>query len=117
MTEDQTQNDSRQQNKAIEQDDEGYLLDLDSWTESIANAIAHGEGITLGDEHWEIIYLLRRFYEEYGISPVIRVLVKTVKEELGADKGNSIYLMQLFPGSPAKLAAKIAGLPKPTNCL
>ena len=28
-----------------------------------------------------------------------------------------IYLMSLFPGSPAKLGSKIAGLPKPENCL
>ena len=34
-----------------------------------------------------------------------------------ADKGNSIYLHKLFPGNPAKLAAKIAGLPRPTNCI
>jgi tRNA 2-thiouridine synthesizing protein E len=43
--------------------------------------------------------------------------VKAVKQSLGDDKGRSIYLMQLFPGSPAKLAARLAGLPKPDNCL
>ncbi|MCZ6459336.1 MAG: TusE/DsrC/DsvC family sulfur relay protein, partial [Gammaproteobacteria bacterium] len=37
--------------------------------------------------------------------------------QLGAEKGTSIYLLKLFPGSPAKLLAKIAGLPRPTNCL
>jgi tRNA 2-thiouridine synthesizing protein E len=47
----------------------------------------------------------------------MRPLVKQVREQLGEDKANSIYLMQLFPGSPAKLLAKIAGLPRPTNCL
>ena len=44
-------------------------------------------------------------------------LVKLVAARLGATKGNSIYLLSLFPGNPAKLAAKIAGLPRPTNCL
>jgi tRNA 2-thiouridine synthesizing protein E len=47
----------------------------------------------------------------------MRILVKTVGEKLGPDKGQSLYLLKLFPGSPAKVAAKIAGLPKPTNCL
>ena len=28
-----------------------------------------------------------------------------------------VYLMMLFPGSPAKRIARLAGLPKPTNCL
>jgi tRNA 2-thiouridine synthesizing protein E len=47
----------------------------------------------------------------------MRILVKHVRSQLGEEKGNSIYLMQLFPGSPAKLASKLAGLPKPDNCL
>ncbi len=49
--------------------------------------------------------------------PSNRLFVKAVKEALGEDKGNSIYLMQLFPGTPAKTACRIAGLPRPTNCL
>jgi tRNA 2-thiouridine synthesizing protein E len=47
----------------------------------------------------------------------MRPLSKYIKQELGADKAGSIYLLTLFPGSPAKLAAKIAGLPRPENCL
>jgi len=47
----------------------------------------------------------------------MRPLVKLVQESLGADKGTSIYLLGLFPGNPAKVAAKIAGLPRPTNCI
>ncbi|MGH8425826.1 MAG: TusE/DsrC/DsvC family sulfur relay protein, partial [Pseudomonas fluorescens] len=37
--------------------------------------------------------------------------------KLGPLKGNSLHLNRLFKGTPAKLAAKLAGLPKPTNCL
>ena len=29
----------------------------------------------------------------------------------------TMHLNRLFNGTPAKLAAKLAGLPKPTNCL
>ena len=36
---------------------------------------------------------------------------------LGKEKSRSIYLMQLFPPSPARVASKIAGLPRPENCL
>ena len=98
-------------------DEEGYLLDLNKWDEALGSDIARSENIELTPEHWEIIMLLRRFYEQFEVSPAMRPLVKAVTKELGTDKGKSIYLMKLFPGSPPKLAAKIAGLPKPANCL
>ena len=101
----------------IERDPQGFLVNLNDWNEDVAIQIADEEGITLSPEHWEIIFLLRKFYEDFELSPAMRILVKTVKQQLGEEKGNSIYLMQLFPGSPAKYASKIAGLPKPTNCL
>ncbi|WCN14060.1 TusE/DsrC/DsvC family sulfur relay protein [Marinomonas mediterranea] len=103
------------QNLAL--DEEGYLLDLNDWSESLATEIAEVEGVELTDAHWDIIYLLRDFYKEFEVSPAMRPLVKAVSKKLGADKGKSIYLMTLFPGSPPKLSAKIAGLPKPANCL
>jgi tRNA 2-thiouridine synthesizing protein E len=60
---------------------------------------------------------LRAFYQRHQLSPATRALVNLVKRELGPDKGRSVYLMKLFGGSPAKTASKIAGLPKPLNCL
>lgn len=101
----------------MDRDPQGFLVNLDDWNEEVASQIAAEEGITLTTAHWEVISVLRGFYAEYEISPAMRILVKTVRQSLGEDKGNSIYLLQLFPGSPAKYASKIAGLPKPTNCL
>lgn len=98
-------------------DKDGYLLDLDNWNPFIAGYLAQSESIQLTPAHWEVIYLVRKFYLEYDISPAMRPLVKYVKQNLGPEKGQSIYLLTLFPGSPAKLCAKIAGLPRPTNCL
>ena len=65
----------------------------------------------------EVIYLVRAFYQSHQIAPANRALVSLVRREFGADKGQSRYLMGLFGGSPAKTAAKVAGLPKPENCL
>ena len=101
----------------IEFDEEGYLRNLADWDIGVAEALAQEEGIVLSAEHWEIIDLIRDFYQQFELSPAMRPLVKAVKLKLGADKGKSIYLMKLFPGSPAKVIAKIAGLPKPDNCL
>ncbi|WP_290703706.1 TusE/DsrC/DsvC family sulfur relay protein [Amphritea sp.] len=98
-------------------DPEGFLRNLGDWTPEAAEQLALQEGVQLTEAHWEILTVLRQFYQTFEMSPAMRPLVKAVAAELGPDKGKSIYLMSLFPGSPAKLASKIAGLPKPTNCL
>ena len=98
-------------------DKEGYLKNLDDWNEEIAVELAAAEQIRLGAAHWEVIKLLRAFYQRHQLSPATRALVNLVKRELGPDQGRSVYLMKLFGGSPAKTASKIAGLPKPLNCL
>lgn len=97
---------------------EGFLEDFNSWTPEVAAQIAQSDGLSLSSAHWEIVHFLREFYQQHAMSPPSnRLFVKAVKDSLGEDKGNSIYLMQLFPGTPAKTACRIAGLPRPTNCL
>jgi len=101
----------------IATDKEGYLKQLSDWSPEIAQLLAQQESIELTPAHWAIIELLRDFHHQYELSPAMRVLVKHVGLTLGKDKGSSLYLMQLFPPSPARIACKIAGLPRPTNCL
>jgi len=101
----------------LELDPEGFLKNLSDWSTDVAETLAKGENIELSTQHWEIIHVVREFYQLFDHGPAMRPLVKLVKQRLGADKGRSIYLLKLFPGSPAKLASKIAGLPKPPNCL
>lgn len=105
------------QGKQIETDSSGYLANIADWNEAVAEAIAQRENIKLSPAHWEVIYFVRNFYQEYNTSPAIRMLVKAMADKLGADKGNSRYLQRLFPEGPAKQATKIAGLPKPAKCL
>jgi len=102
---------------AVALDREGYLRDLRAWSEQVATDLAEREGMDLTDAHWELIWLVRAFFKRFEVSPEMRVLVKQVRNQLGEDKGNSIYLMHTFGQSPAKMLAKIAGLPRPTNCL
>ena len=103
--------------RAIALDKDGYLADREDWSAEVATALAAAEDIELSPEHWEILELLRRFYAEFQLSPATRPLIKYTALKLGPDKGNSLHLNRLFKGTPAKLAAKLAGLPKPTNCL
>ena len=98
-------------------DERGFLIDTSAWVTEHAEALAKEEGITLTPAHWEILYLLRAFHTEFEESPANRALVNWVKRHKGPDKGNSIYLMRLFPGSPARVGSRIAGLPKTKNCL
>jgi tRNA 2-thiouridine synthesizing protein E len=103
--------------KTIAVDKEGYLENLLDWNEQVAETIAAQAGITLSPAHWEILHLMQQFHQQFEHSPAMRILIKYIGQNLQEEKANSIYLLQLFPGSPAKLAAKIAGLPRPTNCL
>ena len=95
----------------VDVNEEGFLTDPSQWNEEIAVEIARREGIDpLTDRHWEVVRFMRAEFEATGSGPTVRVLGKTsgvpVKE-----------LYQLFPKGPAKLAAKIAGIPKPRGCI
>ena len=96
---------------AVDVDAEGFLTDPQQWNEEIAAGIAAGNGLDqLTDRHWLVINFMRDTYLESGSAPSIRTLGKAsgvpIKE-----------LYQLFPKGPAKLAAKIAGIPKPRGCI
>jgi len=96
---------------AVEVTDEGFLVDPAQWTEDMAAELAKEEGIdTLTDAHWMVIRYMRKVYLAKGAGPSVRALGKT--------SGVSIKeLYELFPNGPAKLAAKIAGIPKPRGCV
>ena len=95
----------------VEVNEEGFLEDPDQWTRDIGTEIAKANGIDeMTDRHWQVVDFMRSTYAETGTGPSIRTLGKTsgvpIKE-----------LYQLFPKGPAKLAAKIAGIPKPRGCI
>ena len=91
--------------------DEGFFTDPAQWTEDMAPQIARQGGIAeLTDRHWQVIKFMRQEYQARGTGPTVRVLGKT--------SGVSIKeLYQLFSQGPAKIAAKIAGIPKPRGCI
>ena len=97
-------------------DNEGFLRHTGDWNPAIAERMADLDGITLTDDHWAIIQLVRDYYQNHRLFPANRVLVTKVREAFGESKGTSIHLMKLFTGKPVKHIAKIAGLPKPPHC-
>ena len=98
-------------------DPDGHLRYLADWSPAVAEGLARAAGITLSPTHWLIIELVREFHQRTEVSPAMRPLVKLVRERLGSETGNSIVLHQLFPQSPARVIARLAGLPRPKNCL
>jgi tRNA 2-thiouridine synthesizing protein E len=96
---------------------DGFLIHYIDWSKDFAIKAAKDEGITLTKDHWLIINFLREYFSKNMKSPAIRLLVKSLKENYGTEKGNSLYLQSLFPESPAVQAAKIAGLPRPKKCI
>lgn len=95
----------------------GNMANPGDWNEELAEELAAREGILLTDEHWVVINFLRKFYFQYGITPMVRVLIRHMKEELGPDHASQDHLYQLFPGGPAKQGSRIAGLPFPQGCI
>ena len=96
---------------ALYVDAEGFLQKPEQWSEQIARDIARENGVApLSDRHWQVIRFMRTRYLETGSAPSIRTLGK----ESGVPTRE---LYQLFPKGPAKLAAKIGGIPKPRACI
>jgi tRNA 2-thiouridine synthesizing protein E len=98
-------------------DSEGYLSELNQWTPEVAELLAKTENMQLEPFHWQVIDYLRKFYTEYETNPNMRVLIKQLKVQLSRPELSSIILMTSFGESPVRMACKLSGLPKPTNCL
>jgi len=95
----------------------GNLSNLADWSELLAIYMAKKEGIELSPAHWEVINFLRSFYFKYGQTPMVRLLMKTLRDELNPDKGSKEYLYKLFPGGPSRQGSRFAGLPEPQGCI
>lgn len=98
-------------------DANGYLIERNLWNPDIAELIAKREQVALSKDHWEILHYIRQFYFEYGVSPMVRLLIRHMKEVLGPEKSNRNYLYALFPQGPSRQGCRIAGLPEPRGCI
>jgi dissimilatory sulfite reductase related protein len=91
-------------------DADGYMTDAKAWTPEIGKAIADREGIELTERHWVVINYCRNEWKSTGEAPSLRAITKNTDVST-----KEVYA--LFPGGPGKLAAKVAGLKKPTGCI
>jgi cobyrinic acid a,c-diamide synthase len=99
--------------KPIATDVEGYLRNLDDWSEDFARAQAKVENLELTDAHWQVIHFLRSYFEEHRVQAQVRAMIWHFANVWGAERGNNHYLHELFPvGGPQKQGNRLAGLLK-----
>lgn len=97
--------------KEVKTCSEGYIVNLDDWSDGFVYAQAEVEGLQLTDEHWEVIQFLRDYYHEHGVQCEVRKMIKHFKLVWGPERGNSSYLHKIFPhGGPQKQGNRLAGL-------
>ncbi len=97
--------------KEVETDSEGYIRNLDEWSEDFAVALAKQEELELTNEHWDVIRYLRDYYQEHSVQAQVRNMIKHFAEVWGKERGNNHYLHAIFPkGGPQKQGNRMAGL-------
>lgn len=98
--------------KTLETTENGYLVNLDEWSEQVAKIIAEEEGIALGERHWDVVnYLREEYFNHHENQPNTRAMVKDLGK-LWGEKIGTKDLFDLFPGNPSKQAGRIAGIPE-----
>lgn len=99
--------------RLIETDAEGYLANLNDWSEAFAEALAREEGLILTPAHWEVIRFLRAHWHEHGVQAQVRVMIRHFTAQWGAELGSNHHLHEMFPvGGPQKQGNRLSGLLK-----
>lgn len=99
-------------------DADGHLIDHTLWSLDIAQTLADTLAVSLTDEHRAILLAVRDYYEQFGHPPTTRPLIKFLSLNLPQYQLDNTKLQTLFnTGLVARHINRIAGLPKPANCL
>lgn len=94
-------------------DQEGYILNMDEWSEGFAMAQAAEEGLELTDEHWDVIRFIRDYYEEHNVQAQVRDMIRHFRDTWGSERGSNRHLHDIFPmGGPQKQGNRLAGIRK-----
>ncbi|ENV48062.1 MULTISPECIES: TusE/DsrC/DsvC family sulfur relay protein [Acinetobacter] len=101
----------------LELDQDGHLLDYRIWNEDIAQELANSLDIQLTAWHFEILHAVRQFYQQFGHSPATRPLIKYLMKSVSPEINNAVLQQQFNTGLVARHLSRLAGVPKPANCL
>lgn len=98
-------------------DQDGHLINHTIWTPEIAQDLANSMELQLTEWHFEILFALRSFYQEYGYAPATRPLIKYLSKTVNDEISNQLLMQKFNTGLVARHLTRLAGLPKPPNCL
>lgn len=110
-------------NKIIETDNEGYLINPDDWEESVAEKLIEqyiSEGhFPISETGWKLILYFREHYEMYLTHPSMHELLihraNLENKSFSNEKSYKQFLYEQFPHGPIRMLCKLAGLPNPKD--
>ncbi|MEY4516826.1 MAG: TusE/DsrC/DsvC family sulfur relay protein [Pseudomonadota bacterium] len=98
-------------------DRDGHLVDYQCWTPDIAVLMAAHDGLALTPAHLTVLVSVRTFYERFAHVPTTRPLIRYLMQQVDANLSNAQLMADFQTGLVARTLARLAGLPKPPNCL
>ncbi|WP_130802527.1 TusE/DsrC/DsvC family sulfur relay protein [Acinetobacter ihumii] len=101
----------------LELDQDGHLVDYSIWNEQVAQQLAQSLDLELSAWHYEILAAVRQFYQQFGHSPATRPLIKFLMKTVSSDIDNALLQQRFNTGLVARHLSRLAGIPKPANCL
>jgi len=100
----------------VETDVQGFLANLNEWSEEFAQELAEKDDLQLYNDHWELIYYFREYHKENMVSPTMHTLIRDLgskKKHFHDQKAYEKHIYGLFPKDPVHEICKLAGLPLP----
>ena len=101
----------------LELDQDGHLLDYTIWNEDVAQTLAKTLDLELTTWHFEVLQAVRQFYAQFGHSPATRPLIKFLMKTVSPEINNAVLQEKFNTGLVARHLSRLAGVPKPANCL
>ena len=85
----------------------------EGWTKATAQSVAAAAGLTLTDEHWEVVRVLQGAFKE-DPDPKISMLQDALTARF-AGAGGMKHLFQMLPCGPIAQGCRLAGLEPPAG--
>lgn len=101
----------------LELDQDGHLVDYTIWNEQVAQELAKSLELELTDWHFEVLQAVRQFYAQFGHAPATRPLIKFLIKTVSPEIDNAMLQAKFNTGLVARHLSRLAGVPKPANCL
>jgi tRNA 2-thiouridine synthesizing protein E len=102
---------------SLELDQDGHLVDYTLWNEAVAQELAQSLELQLTAWHFQVLHAVRAFYQQFGHSPATRPLIKFLMKTVSPEIDNAILQARFNTGLVARHLSRLAGVPKPANCL